>query len=100
MIEYVREKYGRDAVAQIVTFGTMGAKSVVRDVGQAPIAGIAPPQLPPNRQWTTVQFTDLRFAYSYLGMGRASGRSPLGGSVYMVDGRDDAGEAMGGREQH
>jgi len=25
VIEYVREKYGRDAVAQIVTFGTMGA---------------------------------------------------------------------------
>ena len=34
MIEYVREKYGRDAVAQIITFGTMGAKSVVRDVGR------------------------------------------------------------------
>ena len=28
------EKYGRDAVAQIITFGTMGAKSVVRDVGR------------------------------------------------------------------
>jgi len=35
VIEYVREKYGRDAVAQIVTFGTMGAKSVVRDVGRS-----------------------------------------------------------------
>jgi len=34
VIEYVREKYGRDSVAQIVTFGTMGAKSVVRDVGR------------------------------------------------------------------
>jgi DNA polymerase-3 subunit alpha len=34
VIEYVREKYGRDAVAQIVTFGTLGAKSVVRDVGR------------------------------------------------------------------
>jgi DNA polymerase-3 subunit alpha len=34
IIEYVREKYGRDAVAQIITFGTMGAKSVVRDVGR------------------------------------------------------------------
>jgi inner membrane protein len=76
-----------------------GTWAVVRDVGQEPIAGIAPPELPPNRQWTTVQFTDLRFAYSYLGMGRASGRSPLGGRVYIVDGRDDAGEAMGGREQ-
>jgi DNA polymerase III subunit alpha len=34
VIAYVREKYGRDAVAQIITFGTMGAKSVVRDVGR------------------------------------------------------------------
>jgi DNA polymerase-3 subunit alpha len=34
VIEYVREKYGRDSVAQIITFGTMGAKSVLRDVGR------------------------------------------------------------------
>jgi DNA polymerase-3 subunit alpha len=34
VIEYVRGKYGRDAVAQIITFGTMGAKSVLRDVGR------------------------------------------------------------------
>ncbi len=34
VIEYVRTKYGRDCVAQIITFGTMGAKSVVRDVGR------------------------------------------------------------------
>ncbi len=34
VIEYVRDKYGRDCVAQIITFGTMGAKSVVRDVGR------------------------------------------------------------------
>src|SRR5437867_9685870 len=34
VIEYVRNKYGRDCVAQIITFGTMGAKSVVRDVGR------------------------------------------------------------------
>jgi DNA polymerase III subunit alpha len=34
VIEYVRQKYGENAVAQIVTFGTMGAKSVVRDVGR------------------------------------------------------------------
>ena len=30
----MRQKYGREAVAQIITFGTMGAKSVVRDVGR------------------------------------------------------------------
>ena len=34
VIEYVRQKYGQDCVAQIITFGTMGAKSVVRDVGR------------------------------------------------------------------
>jgi DNA polymerase III subunit alpha len=34
VIEYVRQKYGNDSVAQIVTFGTMGAKSVVRDVAR------------------------------------------------------------------
>ncbi len=34
VIAYVREKYGRDAVAQIITFGTLGAKSVVRDVAR------------------------------------------------------------------
>ena len=34
VIEYTREKYGEDSVAQIITFGTMGAKSVIRDVGR------------------------------------------------------------------
>ena len=34
LIEYVRDKYGRDCVAQIITFGTMGSKSVIRDVGR------------------------------------------------------------------
>lgn len=35
VIEYVNEKYGHDKVAQIVTFGTMLAKGVIRDVGRA-----------------------------------------------------------------
>ncbi|MCI8388470.1 MAG: DNA polymerase III subunit alpha [Clostridiales bacterium] len=35
VIEYVRERYGDDHVAQIVTFGTMAARAVVRDVGRA-----------------------------------------------------------------
>ncbi|HEX8978450.1 MAG TPA: DNA polymerase III subunit alpha [Parasulfuritortus sp.] len=34
VIEYVRDKYGADAVSQIVTFGTMAARAVVRDVGR------------------------------------------------------------------
>jgi inner membrane protein len=76
-----------------------GAWAVVRDVGPTAVPGINTPQLSPNRAWTTVEFTDLRFNYSYLGAGRAAGRSPLVGWVYIVDGRDDAGEAMGGREQ-
>lgn len=35
VIDYVNRKYGHEQVVQIVTFGTMGAKSVVRDVGRA-----------------------------------------------------------------
>ena len=34
VIEYVRRKYGEQSVSQIVTFGTMAAKAVVRDVGR------------------------------------------------------------------
>jgi DNA polymerase III subunit alpha len=34
VIEYVAEKYGRDSVSQIITYGTMAAKAVVRDVGR------------------------------------------------------------------
>jgi len=35
VINYVAEKYGRDKVAQIITFGTMAARAAVRDVGRA-----------------------------------------------------------------
>jgi len=35
VIEYVAKKYGQDKVAQIITFGTMAARAVVRDVGRA-----------------------------------------------------------------
>jgi len=35
VIEYVTQKYGRDNVAQIITFGTMAAKAAVKDVGRA-----------------------------------------------------------------
>ena len=34
VIEYVAKKYGRDHVSQIITYGTMAAKAVVRDVGR------------------------------------------------------------------
>src|SRR5215213_6107261 len=34
VIEYVRGKYGRDAVGQIITFGTMKSRAVIKDVGR------------------------------------------------------------------
>ena len=35
VIDYVKDKYGRNAVSQIVTFGTMAARAAIRDVGRA-----------------------------------------------------------------
>lgn len=35
MIEYTVQKYGQDKVAQIITFGTLGARAAIRDVGRA-----------------------------------------------------------------
>ncbi|MEM7414802.1 MAG: DNA polymerase III subunit alpha [Gemmatimonadota bacterium] len=40
VIEYTREKYGKDAVGQIITFGTMKSRAVIKDVGRA--LGFAP----------------------------------------------------------
>ncbi len=34
VIEYVKQRYGTDSVSQIVTFGTMAAKAVIRDIGR------------------------------------------------------------------
>ena len=34
IIEYVAEKYGRESVSQIITFGTLGARAAIRDVGR------------------------------------------------------------------
>lgn len=34
VIRYVRQKYGEDSVAQIITFGTMAARAAIRDVGR------------------------------------------------------------------
>ena len=35
VIDYVIEKYGKDRVAQIITFGTMAARAAIRDIGRA-----------------------------------------------------------------
>jgi inner membrane protein len=81
-----------------------GTWAVVSDVGAVPIPGnvkgLDSPQLPPGRQWTTVEFTDLRFQYPVFGSaGRGSGPPRLSGWVYIVDGRDDAGEVLNGQVQ-
>lgn len=39
VIDYVAERYGREAVAQIITYGTMAARAVLRDVGR--VLGLA-----------------------------------------------------------
>ena len=76
-----------------------GRWAMVRDVGQEPMDGMEPPRLPPGRTWTTVLFSDLRFAYTFRAAGQGSRPSPLGGWVYIVDGREEAGEGMGGHAQ-
>ena len=72
VIEYVRQKYGRDAVAQIVTFGTMGAKSVVRDVGRVMglsygecdrLAKLIPTELKMSLEKALKQVPELKQAY-------------------------------------
>jgi len=75
-----------------------GRWAVVRDVGPVAIPGVKAPELPPGRSWTTVEFTDLRFMYSFMAT-RPTGRAPLGGWVYIVDGREEAGEGLGSSQQ-
>ncbi len=76
-----------------------GTWAVVRDLGPQPAPGMDPPRLSPDHRWTTVQFHDLRFDYFHPGAGKASTPPPLSGWVYIVDGRDDAGEAINGQKQ-
>ena len=72
LIEYVREKYGRDCVAQIITFGTMGSKSVIRDVGRVMglsygecdrLAKMVPDELKITLERALKQSPDLKLAY-------------------------------------
>lgn len=76
-----------------------GRWAVVQDIGQVQVIGIDPPKLPPGRTWTAVEFSDLRFGYDFRGTGNTRPPGGLSGAVYIVDGRDDGGEEMGGREQ-
>jgi len=65
VIDYVKDKYGRDAVSQIATFGTMAAKAALRDVGRVlgmgyghvdSIAKLVP--APPGKQVTLQRLPD------------------------------------------
>ncbi|MFT4106297.1 MAG: DNA polymerase III subunit alpha [Lacrimispora sp.] len=73
VIDYVVEKYGKDRVVQIVTFGTLAAKGVVRDVGRVldmpyarcdAIAKMIPRDLGMTLEKALKQSPDLRNAYN------------------------------------
>ncbi len=72
VIDYCREKYGRDCVAQIITFGTMGSKSVIRDVGRVMglsygecdrLAKMVPDELKITLERSLEQSAELKQAY-------------------------------------
>lgn len=73
VIDYVVEKYGKDQVVQIVTFGTLAAKGVVRDVGRVldmpyarcdAIAKMIPGDLGMTLEKALKNSPDLRSAYN------------------------------------
>ncbi len=72
VIRYTAEKYGRDRVAQIGTFGTLGAKAAIRDTGRAlgldfgaadRIARMIPDQLNISLDESLKQSNELKAAY-------------------------------------
>jgi len=72
VIRYVAEKYGYDRVAQIITFGTLGAKAAIRDTGRAlgmtfgaadRIAKLVPTQLNMTLSTALEHSQELRAAY-------------------------------------
>ncbi|WPL17753.1 DNA polymerase III subunit alpha [Thiorhodovibrio winogradskyi] len=73
VIDYVARKYGREAVSQIITFGTMAAKAVVRDVGRVlghpygfvdKIAKMVPFELKMTLDKALVESEELKAAYA------------------------------------
>jgi DNA polymerase-3 subunit alpha len=72
VIEYVTRKYGRENVAQIITFGTMQAKAAIKDVGRAMdipygdvdrIAKMVPPRLNITLEESLKESPQLQTAY-------------------------------------
>jgi inner membrane protein len=76
-----------------------GTWAVVRDIGQQTAPGAEAPNLPPGRPWTSVEFTDLRFAYAFRGGQNSRPPAGLTGWVYIIDNREDGGQFLGSREQ-
>ncbi len=73
VIRYVAEKYGYDRVAQVITFGTLGAKAVIRDTGRAlgipfgdadRVARLIPNQLNITLEGALDLSTELQTAYT------------------------------------
>jgi DNA polymerase-3 subunit alpha len=75
VIRYVAEKYGYDRVAQIITFGTMGAKAAIRDTGRA----LGMPYGDADRVARMVPNT------LHMTLGKALEESPELASVYETD---------------
>ena len=70
VIEYITEKYGRERVSQIITFGTLAARAAVRDVGRAmgmPVADVdSVAKLIPRRIRKTVEDDDGETEESFV----------------------------------
>nr|WP_242464319.1 DNA polymerase III subunit alpha [Thiococcus pfennigii] len=73
VIDYVAQRYGRQAVSQIITFGTMAAKAVVRDVGRVlghpygfvdKVAKMVPFELGMTLEKALAESEDLKTAYA------------------------------------
>ena len=93
VIEYVTQKYGRENVAQIITFGTMKARAVVRDVGRSldipfadvdRVAKLIPPALDMTLEKALEEVPQLKAAER---AGRARQGADRGGAAPR---RDDA----------
>ena len=72
VIDYVRQKYGQENVAQIITFGTMAARAVIRDAGRGldipygevdRIAKLVPPELDATVDKALASVPQLKSAY-------------------------------------
>jgi DNA polymerase III subunit alpha len=81
MIRYTVDKYGADKVAQIITFGTLGAKAAIRDVGRAldiplgevdKVARLVPPGPGVKLDQALEQVAELRQMYEAIDYVRSS----------------------------